>query len=229
VIFRVRIALVSLCAAAAVVAGCSSEGNPQPAEESSAAAVPVPEVVAPTALILDASDSMATEDAPGPRIDAARTAVRELVAALPSDTRLAVLAYGTGTSNRPSDHAAGCRDVTTLIPFGPMNRDRVRNAVDGLTPRGFTPIAESLRQAATTLPTDGDVAIVLVSDGEDTCGEPPCPVAEQLKRDNPRLRISTLGFKTAGPRRRIWNASPRRPTGCSSRRRTRRSRVPGCW
>ncbi|MGP3707913.1 hypothetical protein [Gordonia paraffinivorans] len=46
----------------------------------------------------------------------------------------------------------------------------MRNAVDGLTPRGFTPIAESLRQAAATLPTDGDVAIVLVSDGEDTCG-----------------------------------------------------------
>ncbi|WP_168700551.1 hypothetical protein [Gordonia paraffinivorans] len=51
-----------------------------------------------------------------------------------------------------------------------MNRVAVRNAVDGLTPRGFTPIAESLRQAAATLPTDGDVAIVLVSDGEDTCG-----------------------------------------------------------
>ncbi|GAA1481503.1 hypothetical protein GCM10009624_19430 [Gordonia sinesedis] len=178
----------------AFCSACATGGTPTPTNTAPAATVPTN--VAPTALVLDASDSMLTEDAPGARFDAARRAATGLVNALPPNTQLAVLAYGTGTSNRPADYAAGCRDVRTVIPIGPVDARAVRTALDDIRPRGFTPIAESLRRAASTLPDNGKSAIVLVSDGEDTCGDPPCPVAESLKRDNPNLQISTLGFKT---------------------------------
>ncbi|MGW6035955.1 vWA domain-containing protein [Gordonia terrae] len=158
----------------------------------------LPKAVPPTALVLDASDSMLIEDAPGQRFAAARRAATTLVEALPTSTELAVVAYGTGTSNRPQDFVAGCRDVRTLTPLGPVDAAAVRSVLDSTQPRGFTPIAASLRHAAALLPVDEKTAIVLISDGEDTCGQPPCPIAEELKRANPQLEISTIGFKTEG-------------------------------
>ncbi|WP_313316737.1 vWA domain-containing protein [Gordonia sputi] len=186
---------VVMCAA---VAACSTTGTPSKSgDTSSSSPVSVGEIP-PTALIVDASDSMLTSDAPGPRIDAAKTAANSLVDSLPNDSQLALIAYGTGTGTSASEYTTGCRDIRTLVPLATLDKNRVHQAVDSITPRGFTPIAASLTQAATTLPPTGPAAIVLVSDGEDTCGQPPCPVARSLVAQHPDLQISTIGFKTSG-------------------------------
>ena len=160
-----------------------------------------PEVVSvPTVLILDASGSMTQDDAPGPRIDAAKAAAKGLVDALPDNATLALLTYGTSTGSSDAEHDAGCADVKTLIPLGPLNRDQMRTGISGLTASGYTPISLALRTAVGQLPADDSAqAIVLVSDGEDTCGAPPCDEATQAKRTHPNLAISTIGFKTDGP------------------------------
>lgn len=181
-----------------IIVGCGSSTPSDDGATSAQPSVTLPEELPPTALVLDASDSMLIEDAPGQRYAAARRAAITLVEALPDSTELAVVAYGTGTSNRPQDFVAGCRDVRTLTPLEPVDAAAVRAVLDSTQPRGFTPIAASLRHAAALLPADERAAIVLVSDGEDTCGQPPCPVAEELKRANPKLEISTIGFKTDG-------------------------------
>ena len=153
-------------------------------------------------LVVDASASMSTEDAPGPRIDAATAAADGLVDALPNDAVLGLVTYGTSTDDAPESQAAGCRDVTTMAKPTELgtdgHRDALREQIDGLSPRGYTPIAESLRQAAGMLPA-GDAAVIVISDGEDSCGDPPCEAAAQLREQNPGLRISTVGFKTATP------------------------------
>ncbi len=180
-----------------VLAGCSAEGSParvaQPAPTSKTITA-----IAPTALIIDASDSMLIADAPGARIDAARSAATGLIDAIPAGSRLAILTYGTGTGNTRGERRAGCRDVSVLVPLGAVDKNSARSAVNGVVPRGFTPIAESLKRAAEQLPDDTAASIVLISDGEDTCGTPPCDVAKELKRSHPKLSISTVGFKTAG-------------------------------
>ncbi len=154
----------------------------------------------PTVLILDASGSMTTPDAPGPRIDAAKAAAKALVADLPEDAHLGLVTYGTTTDSSPEAQAAGCQDVTTLLPLGPLDRSALNTAIDSLTPSGYTPISLALDQATAQLPTDdAKQAIVLVSDGEDTCGRPPCEVAAQLHAQHPGLAISTIGFRTDGP------------------------------
>lgn len=154
----------------------------------------------PTVLVVDASSSMLTDDAPGPRIEAAKRAADGLVEALPDGAELGLVTYGTSTDDAPSSQEAGCRDVTTLAEPRELgadgHRDAVGTAIDGLAPRGYTPIAAAMRQAADLLP-DGDAALIVVSDGEDSCGRPPCEVAAELHEQNPDLTISTVGFKTA--------------------------------
>lgn len=174
---------------------------PRAAEQSSpaTAATDDPEPTVPTVLILDASGSMTANDAPGPRIDAAKVAARGLIAALPDDATLGLQTYGTKTGSDPSEKAAGCRDVLTLLTLGPMDRAATDSAVDAIVPSGYTPISLALRTATDQLPDDGTAqAIVLVSDGEDTCGTPPCETAAQLKESHPGLTISTVGFKVEG-------------------------------
>lgn len=185
------------------VAACSRNGTAAPADSASAASnsaasTTTATAIAPTVLIVDASDSMLTNDAPGKRIDAAKSAASGLVDALPEGAKLAILTYGTGTGTTPAEHAKGCRDVSTLVPLGSVDRTTATAAINGLTPRGLTPIAEALTRAAALLTAPGPASIVLVSDGKDTCGRPPCPVARTLVKAHPQLQISTVGFRTDG-------------------------------
>ena len=157
-------------------------------------------VSVPTVLILDASGSMNQADAPGPRIEAAKTAALALIDALPDNATLGLETYGTSTGSSPAELDTGCHDVRTLIPLGPLHRDAMHTTIAGLTASGYTPISLALQHAGGQLPADNsEQAIVLVSDGEDTCNSDPCQTAAQLKIAHPNLTISTIGFKTDGP------------------------------
>lgn len=184
-----------LAVACLLLAGCS-RGTDAPSAASSTTPAPVAKSV-PTVLILDASGSMTEADAPGPRIDAAKTAAHGLLKALPDDSTIGLLAYGTATGSADTDKPAGCNDVRTLIPLGPLDRTAMGSAIDAITPSGYTPISLALQTGADALP-DGATAIVLVSDGEDTCDTPPCDTATNLKKTHPGLTISTVGFKVDG-------------------------------
>ncbi len=143
---------------------------------------------------------MSQADAPGTRIDAAKNAARGLITALPDASTIALQTYGTTTGSAPEDKLASCRDVITLIPLGPLDRATMIAAVDRITPSGYTPISLALQGAADQLPLDGTPqAIVLVSDGEETCDAIPCDTAAQLEQTHPGLTISTVGFKVDGP------------------------------
>ncbi len=190
---------------AGCVAGCQGPdhlppGLSPPSPDSTQAPSPAPAAPPPTVLILDASGSMTTSDAPGPRIDAAKRAAKTLVDGLPDSAQLGLVTYGIGTGSSEAEMAAGCEDVHTLIPLGRVDSAATDAQIDLLTPSGYTPIALALTTAAGLLPTDGSPqAIVLVSDGEDTCGQPPCDVAQRLRQTHPGLSISTVGFRTDGP------------------------------
>lgn len=153
------------------------------------------EQAAPVIVILDASGSMAREVSPGrSRMDVAKQATIATLDALPQGTPVGVLVFGTGTGNTKKEQAAGCKDVTTVVPLGAAPRG-ITEKIDGITESGFTPIGPALTKAAQMLPKDTPANIVLVSDGVDTCAPPSsCEVASQLHRDNPRLSINVVGF-----------------------------------
>lgn len=185
-------ALVAVAAIATWAIVGRSSPNPDAAQKPVLVSVP-------TVLILDASGSMNEADAPGPRIEAAKNAATALIDALPDDATLGLETYGTGTGSSDAERGKGCRDVRILAPLGQFDREVMHSTINGLHASGYTPISLALQRAAAQLPTDDSAqAIVLVSDGEDTCDSNPCETAAQLKTAHPELAISTVGFKTDG-------------------------------
>lgn len=152
------------------------------------------------ALVIDSSDSMAQKDVDGgTRIDAAKTALKDVVDGLGDEQEVSLLAYGSKESNAPDNRAKGCEDVEVLSPLGVVNKDDLKGQIDGLTPTGYTPIGTSLKKAAEELGDEGKRSIVLVSDGEDTCAPPPvCEVAKDLAGAGVDLAVHTVGFRVSG-------------------------------
>ena len=149
------------------------------------------------AIIMDASSSMLQPDEGGTRLDVAKRASIELVDSLPETARVGMIAYGTQVTDAPENHAAGCEDIRTLAPVGPVDKDRLRGEIDGLEAQGYTPIGNALRAAADELSTDAaERSIVLVSDGIDTCAPPPpCEVAAELADEGVGLAVHVVGFR----------------------------------
>lgn len=151
---------------------------------------------APTMLVLDASGSMAAADPHGgTKMDAAKRATGTFVDSVPADAPVGLAVYGTKTGSSDAEKAAGCEDVTVLRGPDPVDRAAIKGAVNGLAPRGYTPIGKALQVAADALPDEGPRSIVLVSDGIDTCSPPdPCEVAKDLSSDGVDLVVHTVGF-----------------------------------
>ena len=152
--------------------------------------------LAPTMIVLDASGSMTGADpAGGSKMDAAKRAVHALLDAAPAQASIGLAVYGTSTGNSAAERERGCQDITVLRGPAPVDKAALGSAVDGIVPRGYTPIGRSLQLAAEQLPQEGPRAIVLVSDGEDTCAPPPpCDVVRTLAGQGVDLVVHAVGF-----------------------------------
>ncbi|WP_084760641.1 vWA domain-containing protein [Nocardia mangyaensis] len=168
-----------------------------------AQAAPETSPYAPTMLVLDASGSMLAPDpGGGTKMDAAKSAVRAFVDTAPEQAQVGLSVYGTGTGSTDAEQAAGCRDVSVLRAPETIDRPALTTAVDGIVPRGYTPIGTALRTAAAELPTEGPRSIVLVSDGLDTCAPPdPCEVARELGGNGAEIVVHAIGFGVDDPSR----------------------------
>lgn len=185
--------LLFVCTCALVLSGCLSFSRNTDLDPVAQEFPPVPAMV-----VLDASGSMKADDAPGVRFAAAQRAVEGLVDVLPEGHEVGMIAYGTSTGSSDAEQEAGCRDISTVVPFGALDKPVFTSAVNGLKPAGYTPIGTALEAAAAELPSEGERAIVLVSDGIDTCapdglGPEPCVVADALGEQG--VVVHTLGFK----------------------------------
>jgi Ca-activated chloride channel family protein len=135
-----------------------------------------------------------------------------LIDGTPSTTPMGIRLYGSEYPGK--DEATGCKDTELISPVGELDaaaKTAVKKKIAATEPTGFTPIGHSLRKAAEDLKAKagdgaeggakggGELRIILVSDGEDTCAPPePCEVAEELAKDGVDLVIDTLGFKVTG-------------------------------
>lgn len=152
-------------------------------------------------LVLDSSASMAEDDGTGrSRMESARQAVGTVVDALPDGHPTGLRVHGAGRS-------PGCTDTRAVLPVRPLDRAGLKDAVRGVRPGGGSPVGLALTEAARDLPapSGGRLAtrtVLLVSDGEDTCGAPrPCEVAARLAGADTGLRVDTVGFQVEGAAR----------------------------
>jgi hypothetical protein len=124
----------------------------------------------------------------GTRLDQAKSALTASIDALPKDSLAGLRQY-----------AGGCGDGGSLLVAPAIgNRNDLRGAVAGLVAGGGTPTPDALRSAAADFPSDvTERVIVLVSDGESTCGDP-CPVAQELNSTGVSFKAYTVGFQASG-------------------------------
>lgn len=82
------------------------------------------------------------------------------------------------------------------VPPGTDNRDALNSEIDALVAGGGTPTPSALRAAVNDFaPGAQDRIIVLISDGQSTCGDP-CPVAQQLADEaDVSFTAYTVGFQ----------------------------------
>jgi Ca-activated chloride channel homolog len=163
---------------------------------------PAPDKDAAVILVVDASKSMKADDGSGrPKIAAAKAALNTLVDELPDNAKVGLRVYGSEVSG--TGKAAGCADTKLVSPVAPLDRSGLKAAIDGITPRGFTPIGASLQGAAKDLGSAKQKTVVLVSDGGDNCAPPaPCGVARDLAKGGVALKIQAVGFQVASSARK---------------------------
>lgn len=173
----------------------ASPTSPAPVDDERAAATPGKLV-----LVLDSSGSMAEPAGGGQsRIEAARTALGEVIDTLPEEQEVALRVFGAEVEL--AGQPGACQDSQRVVDLGTDNREELRAAVESYRPYGETPTGYALRQAGEDLGEEGQRSIVLVSDGEPTCDPDPCPVARQLVRDGVDVRIDVVGLSVSGAAR----------------------------
>jgi Mg-chelatase subunit ChlD len=140
-------------------------------------------------IVVDASRSMWGRMGGEPKMSVAKDILQDVSYWFPEDLDLALRAYG---STSPSDNN-DCADSTLLVPFGDENREPIRAAIAGLRPLGQTPIAFALNQATRDFGTlDSDRAVVLVTDGLESCGGDPVQAARELREQG--ITVHLIGF-----------------------------------
>ncbi|MFE7752655.1 VWA domain-containing protein [Streptomyces sp. NPDC057428] len=178
-----------VCVLLATLAAGLGTALPAAADEPPTAASPKVE------LVLDVSGSMRTRDMDGEsRISAAKQAFNDVLDAVPEEVELGIRTLGADYPG--DDRKVGCKDTKQLYPVGPLDRTEAKTAVATLAPTGWTPIGPALLGAADDLEGgDSTRRIVLITDGEDTCGPlDPCEVARDIAARGIHLVIDTLGL-----------------------------------
>lgn len=123
------------------------------------------------------------------RIEDAREALRDAMPDIAPYRRVGLLVYGPG----PLD---ACSNID--LRFGPRDdaAGPVIAAIEGLRPNGLTPLTTSVARAAEVLDyRNRPGIIVLVTDGNETCGGGPCALGERLAADAADLTVHVIGFK----------------------------------
>ena len=130
-----------------------------------------------TMIVFDASGSMWGQLDGRAKIEIARDAFdqsRDLWAGNPSSD-IGLIAFG---HRRKGD----CSDIEVLVEPTPGAADVVIEKVSGLSPKGKTPLSDSVRLAAERLRyTEDKATVILFSDGVETCKADPCATSAELE------------------------------------------------
>lgn len=154
-----------------------------------------PEITNKLEIVLDASGSMADPAGDGTtKIVAARKALTTMVDGMDERTQVGMRVYGA-TAPPGKDTPQACSDSQQVVPVKKLDRPALKSAIHRYAPKGQTPTAYALQQAAKDLGDSGTRSIVLVSDGESTCSPDPCDTAKDLAAKGVNLRVDVIGFK----------------------------------
>ena len=144
-------------------------------------------------IVFDASGSMAGNVGQGigttiPRIDEARHALAEVLPSATKFRRVGLITFGPGPYQQCNAHLDLKPTANAAEP--------IMRAVNALTPAGRTPLVSAVQQAADVLDYRNKPGlIVVVTDGEETCGGSPCDLGKDLHAAAKQLTIHIIGYR----------------------------------
>jgi Ca-activated chloride channel family protein len=146
--------------------------------------------------LLDASYSMNKPWKNGTRWQIAKNAIIEIIDSTSSfkNVEFGLRVYGHQQSLREND----CKDSRMELPFGNVNAHTIRKKLSSIQPKGVTPLAYSLEKCANDFLSTHDVSrnfLVIITDGEESCGGEPCAITQSLLLKNIVLKPIVLGIQ----------------------------------
>ena len=145
-------------------------------------------------IVFDASGSMSGTERFGignmvTRIEKVRTALGQVLPEVAPTRRIGLITYGPGPYNK-------CDNIHLEAEPDFNAAERIMCAVNRLNPAGRTPLTASVSEAARVLRfKEKPAVIVLVTDGEETCGGAPCALAEDLKSQGKQTTVHVIGYR----------------------------------
>ncbi|MFM9850395.1 MAG: vWA domain-containing protein [Hyphomicrobiaceae bacterium] len=114
-----------------------------------------------------------------------RSALKDALPRLRKDTRVGLAAFGHRRTN-------DCTDFEVLEPLAPLDPARIAAATDRLNPKGRSPLALAIKDAAQALGGTAAGGIVLIHDDPDNCQQDPCAAAAEINRTHPGVAIQVV-------------------------------------
>eukprot|EP00873_Tetraselmis_striata_P030065 jgi/Tetstr1/450329/TSEL_037365.t1 len=126
------------------------------------------------------------------KITIARDVVGDIASDFPADQNLGFVTYGHRERGQ-------CADIETLVEPAPGTATEIVGIVEGLNPRGMTPMTDAVITAAQALRhTEQAATVILVSDGIETCNPDPCAAARALEEAGVDFTAHVIGFDVRG-------------------------------
>lgn len=163
-------------------------------------------------LVFDGSASMGEisfETGTITRIVEARAALRDAMPDIEPFRRVGLMIYGPGP-------LGSCENVD--LRFRPREDAAapVIAAAEALRPDGLTPLTRAVEKAAEALDYQNEPGVVvLVTDGNETCGGRPCDLAQSLVATSRNLTVHVIGFRAVVDFF-SWNNPEQDPTGSTT-------------
>lgn len=180
----VRLAAIVL---AALLAGSAT---------SRAEEMPIPPCREDAMVVFDASGSMSGNETLGipnsrARIDEARSALAQVLPNATKFRHIGLVTYGPGPWNQ----------CNVKLNFKPMPNAAlpIMSTVNSIVPAGKTPLTQGIEEAAEALDFRTKPGVVVViTDGEETCGRSPCELGKQLHAAGFKLTVHVVAFRYEG-------------------------------
>jgi len=131
-------------------------------------------------LLFDGSGSMRENFGGSSRLQAAKTSAGAVIDGLPTDVDVGLVEFSS------------CTAVRRERFYSASERGQLKGAVNALQALQGTPLARGIERAGNAISGQADAVIVVISDGDDSCGGDPCAAARALKARKPNVTINAI-------------------------------------
>lgn len=141
-----------------------------------------------TMIVLDASGSMWGQINGTPKLQIAREALAVVLADMPAETELGLVAYG-------HRERGNCNDIEVIVKPATGTAPAIIEAANTMRFLGKTPLSASVIKAAEELRyTEDKATVILITDGLENCNADPCAVGVELARNGINFTAHVVGF-----------------------------------